>query len=113
MSEIVSIPVNDISAPDRKSLENILGHPLASDQQVCVMVFSAATVPDAETRRAAAERIRSTLTEIDRRRTSDKISQSASEAAIEEAMNHVRPCFSNASKTFRDGSPSGSKREPF
>jgi hypothetical protein len=41
MSEMISLPVHDIPEPDRRSLENLLGHPLETDQQVFVMVFSA------------------------------------------------------------------------
>ena len=33
MSEMISLPVNAIPEPDRRSLENLLGHPLQANQQ--------------------------------------------------------------------------------
>jgi hypothetical protein len=32
MSDMISVPVNDIPEHDRRSLENLLGHPLSADQ---------------------------------------------------------------------------------
>ena len=87
---MISLPVNDIPEPDRRSLENLLGHPLSADQQVFVMVFSAGMVADDQTRRAAAERIRHTLDEVDRRRAAQGITDEEVDAAVDEAMDHVR-----------------------
>jgi hypothetical protein len=91
MSDMVSFPVNDIPEPDRRSLENLLGRPLEADQQVFVMVCSAGEVADETTRRAAVERIRNTLTNVDRRRAANGVSDDEMDAAIDEAMEHVRP----------------------
>jgi hypothetical protein len=73
MSEMISLPVHDIPEPDRRSLENLLGHPLESGQQVFVMVCSAGKLADDVTRRAAADRIRSTLASIDQHRAANGI----------------------------------------
>jgi hypothetical protein len=91
MSEMISFPVRDIPEPDRRSLENLFGHPLEADQQVFVMVCSAGQVPDEGTRRAAAERIRRTLADADRHRVANGVAEDELDAAIDEAMEHVRP----------------------
>jgi hypothetical protein len=91
MSEMISLPVHDIPDPDRRSLENLLGHPLEANQQVFVMVCSAAQVADEATRRVAAEKIRSTLADVDRYRAVNGIADDEVDAAIDEAMEHVRP----------------------
>jgi len=90
MSEVVSLPVSNIPEPDRRSLENLLGHPLAGDQQVCVMVFSPSKVADDATRRAAVENIRRTLDQVDRHRAAHGISESDVGVAVDEAMDQVR-----------------------
>jgi hypothetical protein len=91
MSEMISLPVNAIPEPDRRSLENLLGHPLQANQQVFVMVCSAGQAADEGTRHAAAERIRCTLANIDRHRADNSIAEDQVDAAIDEAMEHVRP----------------------
>jgi hypothetical protein len=91
MSEMISRPVNDLSEPDRRLLENLLGHPLLADQQVFVIVYSAGELPDEAARRAAAENIRRTLDKIDRHRMASGITEEEIDAAVDEAMDHVRP----------------------
>jgi hypothetical protein len=91
MSDMISMPVNDIPEPDRRSLENLLGHPLAADQQVCVMVFSAGKVSDEATRLAAAEGIRRTLEDVDRHQVSRGITDDEIDAAINEALLQIPP----------------------
>jgi hypothetical protein len=88
---MISLPVNDIPEPDRRSLENLLGHALKSDQQVFLMVFSAGQTVDAATRRAAVESIRRTLDEVDRHRAAQGSTDPEFNAAVDEAMNYVRP----------------------
>ena len=88
---MVSMPVGDISEPDRRSLENLLGHPLATDQQVFVMVYSAGKTVDAATRRSAVENIRRTLERVDRHRATQLVGDDEAEAAIDEAMDRVHP----------------------
>lgn len=85
------MPVNDIPEPDRRSLENLLGQPLQANQQVCVMVFSAGKVADDATRRAAVENIRRVLDQADRHRASHGIADEEVGAAVDEAMDHIRP----------------------
>jgi len=87
---MISLPVNDIPEPDRRSLENLLGRPLQTDQQVFVMVFSAGKAPNEAERRAATERIRHTLDTVDRHRAAHGITDDELEAAVDEAMDQVR-----------------------
>jgi hypothetical protein len=91
MSEMISLPVNDIPEPDRRSLENLLGQALQANQQVCVMVFSAGKVADAATRRAAVETIRGTLEKVDRHRANSGSADEETDAAVNEAMEQIRP----------------------
>ena len=91
MSDMISLPVSDIPEPDRRSLENLIGHPLTSDQQVFVMVSSAGKVADDATRRAAVESIRRTLDKVDRHRAAHRIPDEEVDTAVDEAMSHVRP----------------------
>jgi len=91
MSDMISLSVNNIPEPDRRSLENLLGHSLAADQQVCVMVFSPSKVADDATRRAAVESIRRTLDEVDQHRLARGVSDNEVDAAVDEAMGSVRP----------------------
>ncbi len=88
---MITLPVNNIPEPDRRSLENLLGHSLAADQQVCVMVFSPSKIADDATRRAAVESIRRTLDSIDQHRTAHGIADDEVDAAVDEAIEHVRP----------------------
>jgi len=88
---MITLLVNGLSEPDRRSLENLLGHPLAADQQVFVMVLSAGKVVDEATRRAAVHSIRRTLEKVDRHRVSSGITDEEIDAAVDEAMEHVRP----------------------
>lgn len=87
---MISIPVGDISAPDRRCLENLLGRSLEADQQVFVMVSSAGKVADDATRRAAAESIRRTLDKIDRYRGDQGITDDEIDATVDEAISHLR-----------------------
>ena len=87
---MITRPVNDIPEPDRRSLENLLGHPLEADQQVFVMVYSAGQVPDEATRRAAAAKIRQTLAEVDQYRVANSIPDEEVDAAIDEALHQIR-----------------------
>ncbi len=88
---MISLPVNDIPEPDRRSLENLLGQPLQADQQVCVMVFSGGKIVDDSTRRAAVENIRHTLDKVDRRRAITNASDEEVDAAVDEALEKIRP----------------------
>lgn len=91
MSEMITRAVNDLPEPERRSLENLLGFPLDANQQVFVMVLAAGKSPDKETRRAAAESIRRTMAEVDQNRGKNGVSDEELDAAIDEAMHHVRP----------------------
>jgi hypothetical protein len=91
MSHSISLPVNEISDADRRSLEGLLGQTLAPNQQVFVMVSAAAQMPDDTTRQRAVESIRRTLEKIDRFRAASRISDEEFSAAVDEAMEVVRP----------------------
>ena len=91
MEAMVTRNVNEISPPARRTLEDLLGRQLEANQQVFLMVLSPSHKPDAETRRQAAESIRRTLSQVDRHVAAHGISGEQVDAAVDEAMEHVRP----------------------
>lgn len=82
--------VRDIPPDEKHSLEHILGEPLRDDQKVCIMAFAPSNAPDEETRRAALERLHRFLDEAEQRAAALGISSEEADAAVEEAMQHVR-----------------------
>ncbi|HUY34160.1 MAG TPA: hypothetical protein VMV69_15540 [Pirellulales bacterium] len=82
--------VSQIQADHRRWLENALGQPLQDDQQVCIMLLEPMKVPDETTRRRAAESIERTWVTVDKNVRASGITDEEIEAAIDEAMQHVR-----------------------
>ena len=83
--------VNDMQGDKKAALEGLLGQELRDDQQVFIMVFTPGAVPDDETRRASAVRITETLDAAEEQAAERGISAAESDAAVDEAMHHVRP----------------------
>jgi hypothetical protein len=84
------VNVNELPDNDKRSLEGLLGQPLESGQQVIINVLKPCTAPDDATRRRAAAAIKLTLAEVDARVRANNVSDEEIDAAIEEAMVHVR-----------------------
>lgn len=82
--------VNDIRADDKRSLEDLLGQQLEANQQVFIMVLTPGVQPNELTREAAAMRIEKTLARVDANVSAENHSQAEIDAAVEEAMDHVR-----------------------
>ena len=82
--------VRDIPPDDKHSLEHILGEPLRDDQRVCIMVIAPDTAPNEQTRRAALERLHQLLDQAERRAEALGITPEEADAAVEDAMQHVR-----------------------
>ena len=82
--------VRDIDADKLRSLEHVLGHDLDADQQVVIRVSNVVAEPDEETRSNAL----ANAAEIARRGRANASAQGVSDeeanAAIEEAIRHVR-----------------------
>ena len=88
---MVTHAVNDIPDAARRALEDLLGHHLEANQKVCVMVLPQTEEPDAEARAQAVERIRRRLSEIDKDMEARGVTTEEFNAAVDEAMEHVRP----------------------
>lgn len=88
---MVTHSVNDIPDAARRTLEDLLGRHLEANQQVCLMVLSPTQEPDAEARSQAVERIRRTQAKIDKSMTERGITMEEFNAAVDEAMEHIRP----------------------
>jgi hypothetical protein len=82
--------VGDLAEAERRSLEHLVGQPLASDQEVFVMVYTPGTAPDEKTRAEARERLMQSLDEVRADLQRRGVSAHEVDAAIEEAMNAIR-----------------------
>jgi len=82
--------VKDIEPAERRYLESTLGRRLQENQQVVIQVIDLAVEPDAETKQAALAR----ASQIARKGRANAAEQGVTEeevdAAIDEAMDHVR-----------------------
>ncbi|MGH7199849.1 MAG: hypothetical protein ACREJB_04545 [Planctomycetaceae bacterium] len=87
---MVTRHVRDLPADEKHALEHLLGEPLRDDQQVCVMVLPPDVVPDEKKRREAAQRLHRFLDDAERRAQELGITSEEADAAVEEAMRHVR-----------------------
>jgi hypothetical protein len=89
MSNVVVCKVKDLGAQTRDWIARLFGRELAEEEQVTVMVFPPERTPSASEREAAWERIKRVLD-----RAGENMREAPEEeveAAIEEALAHVRP----------------------
>jgi len=89
MQNVAMSWARDLAAPVKAAIENLLGRPLQDDEQVRVQVYRQHEAPRGEARREAAHRLEEHLD-----RMADKakdVSQNEMEAAIDEALERVRP----------------------
>jgi hypothetical protein len=91
MDQVTLHNVQDIQADKRIWLEGLLGQQIRENQQVCILVFTPGAVPDEQTRRAAAARIERTLDAAEQHAAKRGITAQEADAAVAEAMEHVRP----------------------
>jgi len=82
--------VVDLPANDRAALENLLGGPLSTDQTVFILATASGAAPDEATRSAARVRLQKTLSQTASRAAALGISAEEADAAIDEAMTHIR-----------------------
>ncbi|MHB8951542.1 MAG: hypothetical protein ACYC4U_01035 [Pirellulaceae bacterium] len=83
--------VDDIESADRQALEHLLGRPLKADQKVFIMAFTPGETPDAVVREQARARLQETLAATERHASDTQVTADEADAALEEAMLHVRP----------------------
>ena len=89
MSNVVVCKVKDMGVQTREWVARMFGRELAEEEQVTVMVFSAERAPSPIERQAAWERIKKVL-DLAGENMRD-VPEEEVEAAIDEAMAHVRP----------------------
>ena len=90
MHALTTRDVNDINSLDRAAIEHLLGQPLAGGQKVFVMAYSAGLADDA-TRSAARQRLTNALAAQRERAKGSSLSADEADAAIDEAMQAIRP----------------------
>ena len=83
--------VKDIPSGGRRWLEDVLGQHLRENQQVFIMVFPPGREPDEEARRQARAALDKTFRETEAYAQEHGITDAETDAAIREAMDHVRP----------------------
>ena len=79
----------DLPAPARTAIETLLGRSLGDDEEVTIMALDPHPAPSGEARRATAERLKVALDQLASK--ARDVSAEEFEAAVDEAMNHVRP----------------------
>ena len=84
--------VAEIAASDRAVLERLVGKPLLNGQQVVLQVVTPG-VADESTRDAARASLARTLGAAAEGATERGVTAGEADAAVEEAMRHVRPRF--------------------
>jgi len=91
MESTSSVNVSDLPASERQTLEGMLGQHLSSDQRVFIMAYTPDAVPEKSLREAARAGLQEIFEKVDERAKTHGIAPEEAEAALEEAMQHVRP----------------------
>lgn len=79
----------DLPETVKAAIETLLGRSLKDDEQVSVRTFQLHAAPRGEARRRAARRLQKHLTRMGAKARHAR--RSEMDAAIDEALNHVRP----------------------
>lgn len=91
MESMTTRNVNDIPTAERQVLEALLGQRLNPDQQVFVMAYTPNVAPDEKVRDAARKSLERTFEAIDRHAVEHGITPEEADAAVDEAMEQIRP----------------------
>jgi hypothetical protein len=79
----------DLSASARTAIEKLLGRSLRDDEEVSIMALDPHPAPSGEARRASAERLKGALDQLAHK--AKHVADEEFDAAVDEAMNHIRP----------------------
>jgi hypothetical protein len=90
MDTVVSRSVLDLPAQQRTTLEQLIGRPLAAEQQVLIMIVDPPAIPSEAARERAAVGIRKIIAEAQAHADAHHVTDDEADAAVEEAMAHVR-----------------------
>ena len=88
---MIDCNVNDMPPAERQVIEAMLGRNLDADEQVFIMAYTPNAAPSKTVRDAARASLQQTFAEIDEYANAHGITPEEADAAIEEAMEHVRP----------------------
>lgn len=91
MESNTSRNVNDLPAPERQTLEGILGQHLSSQQRVFIMTYTPNAAPEESVREAARAGLQRTFDKVDQYAAEHGVTPTEAQAAIDEAMQRVRP----------------------
>ena len=83
--------VNEIPAAERLAIESLLGGSLDADQQVFILAYTPNAAPSKAVRAAARARLQQTFAKIDDYARVHGITPEEADAALDEAMQQIRP----------------------
>jgi hypothetical protein len=81
--------VDTLDEPQRQAFESVVGSPLAPDQHVLIMVYTP-SVPSEDARRLARDNLDRLYEQTDAHATRLGVTQDEFDAAVDEAIDHVR-----------------------
>jgi hypothetical protein len=88
MGDIAIHKANELPSDARRAVERVLGRVLEPDEEVSIMAFSPHDAPNGEARQKLARQLEDRIS-----RTAESVRhvpEDEQEAAIDEALNHVR-----------------------
>jgi hypothetical protein len=91
MESMIDRNVNDMPAAERQVIEALLGRSLDADQQVFIMAYTPNAAPSKAVRDAARTSLQQTFAKIDEYAMARGISPEEADAALDEAMQQIRP----------------------
>ncbi len=91
MESVTVRNVRELPSDEKQSLETLLKQPLEEGQQVFIMTFRSGAVPDEATRLQSHQALLRTLDAAHEHARSHGIPADEADAAVDEAMRHVRP----------------------
>jgi hypothetical protein len=83
--------VKDLEDGGKRWLQNVLGQQLDESQQVFIMVFTPGQEPDQGARQRALASVENTMAQVEKNLTEHGVAAEEFDAAVDEAMEHVRP----------------------
>jgi hypothetical protein len=80
-----------LPATERQTLEGLLGQTLGPDQQVFIIAYTPNVAPEKTAREAARAGLQKIFEKVDQYAAAHGATPEEAEAAVEEAMQYVRP----------------------
>jgi len=90
MDQINSFNFDDIPAPGRATIENLLGRSIDRAQKVFIMTFTPGAAVDPQERATARARLEQTLASQAKQASESDVSAAEADDAVAEAMTQIR-----------------------